>query len=325
LGLSASGLSDPVLQQIIEDLQGQVRSLEGGVASASASVERFNDLDSLRTETHSELGRLRSALSTLQLGLSAEGRHREEIERVVTFLHAYVISNATGGAVPAYGIASLDTYTEATRLGTIRVPVAGDTGMLLCFGPMGVANNSNGLGYRRDIQTVRVASAEHGSLTVGSIIGRTAGSFEASASGQADFKVVASLASPNVLAEMLHTSPITNLDVILNGLGQEIPAGLHGWLIFDSPCIIKAWKAVGDQPGSISIALWKSTFADAPPTALGTMTGASGPSIVAGIKNEGTDLRAWVVSIAAGDVIAVNVLSCTYMTLVTLSLKLQEL
>jgi len=79
-------------------------------------------------------------------------------------------------------------------------------------------------GWTEGIHPVRVAAAEFAGLAVGDIIGRVSGSYDSSANGLPDLRVVAKLASPYVLAEMLHWTP-SDVVYAFNGSAEQIEPG----------------------------------------------------------------------------------------------------
>ncbi len=84
------------------------------------------------------------------------------------------------------------------------------------------------------------------------------------------------------------------------------------------------WTLLGDASGSIVVDLWKDTYANAPPTVADTMVGGGGtkPALSAAVKNESSSLGSWTTTtIAAGDVLRVNVDSTSGLTRATLILE----
>lgn len=326
-GLSAAGLSDPYLRQVIEDLQNQVRGLSAKTADAG-TAQRDRNFDSFRVFMDGEITRLDRLSKVLKQGQFDESRKRAEVARDLAALNAYPVRNDTGSTVPAFGIATAVSYNSTTDQWTIWTPTADDTGMLVCFGSFDIPTGRPTVAYRRDIGIVRVASADFDSVGIGSIIGRVEGSFEAALAGLPDFKVTAKLTSPYVLAEMLHqnvgTTYTDHLDVILDGLGEVLQVGSRGTLTFDYPCTIAGWKIVGLPSGSISVDLWKASSGNFPPTIADSITGSSPPTVSSDDEASSSTLTDWDTALIAGDVLMVYILSCSDMTLATLGLKLNR-
>jgi len=111
---------------------------------------------------------------------------------------------------------------------------------------------------------------------------------------------------------------------IIDGGGSAITPGQKGHLEIPFACTLTAWTLVADQAGAIVIDVWKDTYANFPPTDADAMPGAGKEPTIAATnqKAQDTDISDWTtVAIAAGDILAFNVDSCTTITRVTLSLK----
>lgn len=103
-----------------------------------------------------------------------------------------------------------------------------------------------------------------------------------------------------------------------------ISTGFQGRIRIPFACTIVGVSLLADQTGSIKVDLWKDTYANYPPTDADTITGANEPEISSGIKDEDTTLTDWTTSISAGDIIYVNVDSCSTITHCTLVLNVKR-
>lgn len=81
---------------------------------------------------------------------------------------------------------------------------------------------------------------------------------------------------------------------------------------------------MADQSGSIVIDIWKDTYANFPPTDADSITSATPPTISAAQKSQDATLTSWTKAIAAGDILAFNVDSCSTITRVVLVLKVKK-
>ena len=111
---------------------------------------------------------------------------------------------------------------------------------------------------------------------------------------------------------------------IIDGGGSAITTGQKGHLEIPFACTLTAWTLAADVAGAIVIDIWKDTYANFPPTDADAMPGAGKEPTIAATnqKAQDTDISDWAsVAIAAGDILAFNVDSCTTITRVTLSLK----
>lgn len=124
-------------------------------------------------------------------------------------------------------------------------------------------------------------------------------------------------------------SQVFGVQFIIDGGGSAIATGVKGYLHFDFACVISEVTMLADQSGSIVVDIWKSAYsAFAPgthPVVGDTITGASVPTISAGVKYQDSTLTGWTTAVSADDVIAFNVNSATTITRVTVDLKVTRL
>ncbi len=112
-----------------------------------------------------------------------------------------------------------------------------------------------------------------------------------------------------------------SLTFIIDGGGSAITTGQKGHLEIPFACTITGWTILADQVGSIVVDVWKDTYANFPPTVADTIAGSEKPTLSSVQKNQDLTLTTWTTAIAAGDILAFNVDSCSTITRVTLSLK----
>lgn len=107
----------------------------------------------------------------------------------------------------------------------------------------------------------------------------------------------------------------------IDGGGSAITTGAKKiYLRVGYDCTITGWELVADQSGSISIDIWKDSFANFPPTVADTITAAAKPSLSAAQKNNSSSLTGWTTSVSAGDYLEINVDSASTITLAILTL-----
>jgi hypothetical protein len=112
------------------------------------------------------------------------------------------------------------------------------------------------------------------------------------------------------------------LNIIIDGGGEAISAGIKGDLSLPFDFYIDSWKIYAKETGSILFDIWKSNYSDFPPTSFNAMhVGATGPNIVAGIKNTATTSDWGSPTGAAQDVLRINVDSVSTVQLVSLMLN----
>lgn len=124
----------------------------------------------------------------------------------------------------------------------------------------------------------------------------------------------------SALFPLASTPVVVGVNFIIDGVGVEIPDGVAGFIEIPFACTITRASLLADQTGSIVLDLWKDTYANYQPTVADTITAAAKPTIASGLKAQDTTLTGWTTSLAAGDILAVKVDSCTTITRCTLSL-----
>lgn len=115
-----------------------------------------------------------------------------------------------------------------------------------------------------------------------------------------------------------------SLTFIIDGAGSAITTGEKGHLEIPFACTIKQVTMLADASGSIVVDIWKDTYANFPPTDADSITSTHPPTITTAQKSQDATLTGWTTAIAAGDILAFNVDSCTTITRVTLSLKVEK-
>jgi hypothetical protein len=95
----------------------------------------------------------------------------------------------------------------------------------------------------------------------------------------------------------------------LDGSGSAITTGAKSWVRVPFACTLTGWELTVDTSATITIDVWKDTYANYPPDNADAMPGAEKePAITAAIKAQDTDITDWTTDdIAAGDYIKINV------------------
>lgn len=103
---------------------------------------------------------------------------------------------------------------------------------------------------------------------------------------------------------------------------SEIADNAQAWICVPFACTISSWDLTADQSGSITIDVWKDTYANFPPTNADSITNGHEPALSTAQKAQDTDLSDWSsVTITANDYLMFNVDSCTTITKAVLILK----
>lgn len=114
---------------------------------------------------------------------------------------------------------------------------------------------------------------------------------------------------------------------IIDGAGAAVTAGVKGYLQIPFSCTIQEVSLLADQSGSIEVDIWKCTYAQfdagaTHPVVGDSITAADIPTITAATKFDDTTLTGWTTAIAAGDILAFDVVAlATSITRVTLTLR----
>lgn len=115
------------------------------------------------------------------------------------------------------------------------------------------------------------------------------------------------------------------LGYVISGNGVTLQTGVVGTgLQVPFDCTITSWTLLADQSGSVTIDIWKDTYANFPPTVGDTITASAKPSITTATKNTSSTLTGWTTSVTAGDVLYFNVDSVTSITNLTIILKVAK-
>lgn len=121
------------------------------------------------------------------------------------------------------------------------------------------------------------------------------------------------------IAEHLLTE---GFQVAIDGGGAEIADAAWVDLYIPFDCQVVGWALLADQTGSITVDLWKDVLANHPPTNADSMASGGEPAIVSDVQASSENLAGWVTTACvAGEVIRVNVDSCTSIQRVTLALR----
>lgn len=99
--------------------------------------------------------------------------------------------------------------------------------------------------------------------------------------------------------------------------GTVLTTGIKAYVRIPLACTITKWTilSVDSTPtsGSVTIDIWKDSFANYPPTVADTITASNKPAISSATKAEGT-VVGWEVNVNAGDTVAFNVDSVSSFT-----------
>ena len=111
---------------------------------------------------------------------------------------------------------------------------------------------------------------------------------------------------------------------MIDGGGSAISTGEAGHIPIDFDGEIIEVEMFADQSGSITVDIWKDTYANFPPTDADSICGVNEPSISGATKMTDSTLTDWTTTVNAGDVLAFNVDSCATIERCTVKLTLNR-
>jgi len=113
----------------------------------------------------------------------------------------------------------------------------------------------------------------------------------------------------------------TGFSFCIDGGGSAITTGVKHYIPIPYAFTITGWDIVADVSGSIVVDVWKDTYANFPPVVGDTIAGSEKPTLSSAQKNQDLTLSTWTTSVAAGDVLGINVDSATTVTKVWITLR----
>jgi len=101
---------------------------------------------------------------------------------------------------------------------------------------------------------------------------------------------------------------VEKMTFVIDGGGVVIPVGAAKAMV-RSPyaATIERWSILADQPATMTLDVWKDTYANFPPDNTDSIVASDKPTTSAAQKAEGTALTDWDVSISEGDVLMLEV------------------
>jgi hypothetical protein len=125
-------------------------------------------------------------------------------------------------------------------------------------------------------------------------------------------------------AGVISTDPATTgLMFALNNSGNVVPTGIVGDIYVPFDCTLTAATVLADTAGSLTLDVWKAPYGSYPPTVANSIT--SGGMVLSSVnKYQNLTLVGWTTTVAAGDVLRINVNSATTITRFTMALTVQR-
>lgn len=113
----------------------------------------------------------------------------------------------------------------------------------------------------------------------------------------------------------------TSFGIVVDGGGAEITTGLKKYLVVPYNMTITGWTIISNAPGDCVIDVWKSDYANFPPTSGNSITGTEKPTLSSLQIAQDNALSTWSVNVLAGDIVAFNVDSADTVEWVSLTIN----
>ncbi len=115
----------------------------------------------------------------------------------------------------------------------------------------------------------------------------------------------------------------------MDGGGAVITTGVKEYVQIPFACTLTEATMVADQSGSVVVNIWKCTYSQfdagsTHPVAGDKITSSTPPTISSTTKSQDATLSGWTVAIAANDILAFVIDSCTTITKVDLTLRITK-
>jgi len=99
----------------------------------------------------------------------------------------------------------------------------------------------------------------------------------------------------------------SGISFTIDGGGAVLTAGEKGHIFVPFDCTITQVSAFGDASGTVTVDIWKDTYANFPPVNADSITASAPVALSTAQKYQDSTLTGWTVDISAGDVLAYNV------------------
>lgn len=99
----------------------------------------------------------------------------------------------------------------------------------------------------------------------------------------------------------------TQFGITIDAGGGLLTTGTKGYVRVPKTMTITGWDIVSSVTGSIVVDVWKTTYANWPPSSSNSIAGTQKPTLTVNSKNQNTNLTTWTGSCVVGDYIAFNV------------------
>ena len=120
---------------------------------------------------------------------------------------------------------------------------------------------------------------------------------------------------------LTNISKVRTINVNFDNGTMPILIGDKTKIIIPENMTILSWTILSDTTGSITLDIWKSTYAAYPPTVADSIVASTPPNITSSNKNTSSTLTGWTTALSAGDVLIFTVSSNLTISNINVQLK----
>ena len=114
------------------------------------------------------------------------------------------------------------------------------------------------------------------------------------------------------------------ITLTIDGGTSAVTTGEKAWVEIPYDCTVTAVEMTCDTSATVTVDIWKDTYANFPPTNADSITASAVPTISAGIKSLDETLTGWTTSVSAGDYLRFNVDANDNATRIVVTLKVTK-
>ena len=129
-------------------------------------------------------------------------------------------------------------------------------------------------------------------------------------------------AGNNYTVDLSNNIRTSTVGVVIDGGGVPITVGEKVELLIPFSASIQSWYLLADRSGSVTVDIWKSSYATYPSTISNSITATARPFISNSIKNTSSTLTGWNTNIARNDTLKFYVSASSTIQRVNLTLEL---
>jgi len=112
------------------------------------------------------------------------------------------------------------------------------------------------------------------------------------------------------------------LGITIDGAGASITSGVKGYVRVPYNCTITKAEMVANDTGTVTVQVWKDSYAAFPPTSADAIYLSTPPNITSNFKSTDSTLSGWTTSLSEGEYLAFNVPSASTGSLTRVTLTL---